>query len=137
MSNDQYDIDSKNSTSFESWDDEDLGLKTALLRGVYAYGFENPSPIQKQAIKPLIQRRDMIAQAQSGTGKTGAFVIGSLQILDETKPVTQALILAHTRELARQIYSVIEAMGSLLKVNTQLLVGGTSCLLYTSDAADE
>jgi len=126
MSSDHFDIDSKNSTSFESWDDEDLNLKTALLRGVYAYGFENPSPIQKMAIKPLIQRRDMIAQAQSGTGKTGAFVIGSLQILDETKPVTQALILAHTRELARQIYSVIEAMGSLLKINTQLLVGGTS-----------
>ena len=70
--------------SFESWDDEDtLSLKTKLLRGIYAYGFENPSPIQKKAIIPLVKRRDVIAQAQSGTGKTGAFVIGSLQILDE------------------------------------------------------
>ena len=58
MSSEQNDIDSKNNTTFESWDDEDLNLKTELLRGVYAYGFENPSPIQKQAIKPLIQRRD-------------------------------------------------------------------------------
>ena len=101
MSSTQHDIESNSSTSFESWDDEDLDLKLNLLRGVYAYGFENPSPIQKQAIIPLIKRHDMIAQAQSGTGKTGAFVIGSLQILDEKKPVTQVLILAHTRELAR------------------------------------
>lgn len=119
-------IDSKNMLTFESWDDEELNLKTGLLRGIYAYGFENPSPIQKRAIIPLIQRRDLIAQAQSGTGKTGAFVIGSLQILDEKKIATQALILAHTRELARQIYSVIQAMGNLLKIKTQLLVGGTS-----------
>lgn len=126
MSSEQTDIESNSSTSFESWDDEDLDLKLNLLRGVYAYGFENPSPIQKQAIIPLIKRHDMIAQAQSGTGKTGAFVIGSLQILDEKKPVTQVLILAHTRELARQIHSVIKAMGSLLKITSQLLVGGTS-----------
>ena len=126
MSCTQDEIDSKNPLIFESWDDEVLDLKTELLRGVYAYGFENPSPIQKRAIIPLIQRRDLIAQAQSGTGKTGAFVIGSLQILDEKKAATQALILAHTRELARQIYSVIQAMGNLLKIKTQLLVGGTS-----------
>ena len=126
MSCTRDEIDSKNMLTFESWDDEELNLKTGLLRGIYAYGFENPSPIQKRAIIPLIQRRDLIAQAQSGTGKTGAFVIGSLQILDEKKIATQALILAHTRELARQIYSVIQAMGNLLKIKTQLLVGGTS-----------
>ena len=126
MSCTEDEIDSKNPLIFESWDDEDLDLKTELLRGVYAYGFENPSPIQKRAIIPLMKRRDLIAQAQSGTGKTGAFVIGSLQILDEKKEATQVLILAHTRELARQIYSVIQAMGNLLKIKTQLLVGGTS-----------
>ena len=56
-------------TSFNSWDDEDLNLKQKLLRGIYSYGFEQPSPIQKEAIIPLINRKDIIAQAQSGTVK--------------------------------------------------------------------
>ena len=113
-------------TSFNSWDDEDLNLKQKLLRGIYSYGFEQPSPIQKEAIIPLINRKDIIAQAQSGTGKTGAFVIGALQILDENDKHTQALILAHTRELARQIFNVIKSIGQLINIKTQLLVGGTS-----------
>ena len=114
-------------TRFESWDDEDiLNLKQPLLRGIYSYGFEEPSPIQQQAIVPLIRKRDIIAQAQSGTGKTGAFVIGSLQLLDESKKAAQTLILAHTRELARQIYNVIKDIGNLMNVTTQLLIGGTS-----------
>ena len=113
--------------SFESWDDEDtLSLKIKLLRGIYAYGFENPSPIQKKAIIPLIKRRDVIAQAQSGTGKTGAFVIGALQILNENCYEPQVLILAHTRELARQIFKVVECLGCQLNMSHQLLVGGTS-----------
>jgi len=116
-----------NDARFESWDDEDkLNLKQPLLRGIYSYGFEEPSPIQQSAIIPLINRKDVIAQAQSGTGKTGAFVIGSLQLLDEKKKETQTLILAHTRELARQIFAVINNIGSLMDITTQLLIGGTS-----------
>lgn len=57
---------------------DDMGLKDNLLRGVYAYGFERPSPIQQRAIKPIIDGRDVIAQAQSGTGKTGTFAISLL-----------------------------------------------------------
>ena len=64
---------------FEEWEDENLNLHEKLLRGVYANGFETPSPIQKKALIPVIKRRDVIAQAQSGTGKTGAFVIFNLQ----------------------------------------------------------
>ena len=113
--------------SFESWDDEDtLSLKTKLLRGIYAYGFENPSPIQKKAIIPLVKRRDVIAQAQSGTGKTGAFVVGSLQVLDESLREPQILVLAHTRELARQIFKVVSSLGNQMDMSHQLLVGGTS-----------
>jgi len=113
--------------SFESWDDEDtLSLKTKLLRGIYAYGFENPSPIQKKAIIPLVKRRDVIAQAQSGTGKTGAFVVGSLQVLDESLLEPQILVLAHTRELARQICKVVSSLGNQMDMSHQLLVGGTS-----------
>ena len=62
----------------DQWDDENLDLKQALLRGIYAFGFEKPSAIQKQALYPMTVRpaNDIIAQAQSGTGKTGAFVTG-------------------------------------------------------------
>ena len=64
-----------------TWEDERLNLHTSLLRGIYAFGFEKPSPIQCKALGPMTssKNRDIIAQAQSGTGKTGAFVVGVLQ----------------------------------------------------------
>jgi len=114
------------------WDDPELGLDTNILRGVYAYGFEKPSPIQKKGIYPLTyrekngRRRDIIAQAQSGTGKTGCFVIGILQNIDFEKAQTQALILAPTHELAGQIFKVVENIGRFCNTAPQLLVGGTS-----------
>jgi translation initiation factor 4A len=110
------------------WDDEILDLKANLLRGIYAFGFEKPSSIQQKALYPMTLRpgKDIIAQAQSGTGKTGAFVTGTLQIIDEKKPVTQALILAPTHELASQTKQVMDDIGRFLKIKTQLLVGGTS-----------
>lgn len=81
---------------------EELNLHPDLLRGIYAFGFEKPSPIQEKGILPLINKRDTIAQAQSGTGKTATFSIGALQRLDFDSPNCQALILAPTRELAQQ-----------------------------------
>lgn len=108
-----------------SWDD--LNAKTALLRGIYAHGFEAPSPIQKKAIVPIFNKKDVIAQAQSGTGKTACFSIGTLQIIDENKAVPQAILLSPTRELAMQTKSVLDAIGGLMKgLQTQLLIGGTS-----------
>ena len=118
--------------TFESWEDETLNLKNQLLRGLYAFGFDTPSPIQKKAVGPMIstdkegKRNDIIAQAQSGTGKTGAFSVGVLEIVDAKKDYTQALILAPTHELANQIKSVITSLGNFLKIKIQLLVGGTS-----------
>jgi len=109
---------------FNSW--ETMSLKKNVLRGIYSYGFEKPSPIQKKAIKPLADKKDIIAQAQSGTGKTGAFCVGALQVVDETVNKTQIIILSPTRELSRQILHVLDNLGSILKVTTQLLVGGTS-----------
>lgn len=88
----------------ESFDD--MNLKEELLRGIYAYGFEKPSAIQQRAIMPCIQGRDVIAQAQSGTGKTATFSISILQQIDTTVRECQALILAPTRELAQQIQKV-------------------------------
>jgi len=114
------------------WDDPDLDLRPNILRGIFAYGFEKPSPIQKKGLIPLVQpgckgkRRDILAQAQSGTGKTACFGVGSLQIIDSTKDETQVLILAPTHELASQIKSVVSDIGRFDKVKVQLLVGGTS-----------
>lgn len=70
-----------------NWDEsadkfDDLGLKEEILRGIYGYGFNKPSPIQQKGILPIIQGHDTIAQAQSGTGKTGAFTIATLQTID-------------------------------------------------------
>lgn len=118
-------------TKINSWDDKNLNLKNELLRGIYSYGFESPSSIQKLALHPLIYgenevERDIIAQAQSGTGKTGTFVVGCLQMIDEKKGDLQALIMAPTHELARQIKNVVDKIGLYLKINSMLLVGGTS-----------
>merc|ERR1712088_668585 len=80
---------------------------TKLVRGIYGYGFEKPSSIQQRAIVPCIKGMDVIAQAQSGTGKTATFAISILQGIDTSIKSVQALVLAPTRELANQIIKVI------------------------------
>ena len=110
--------------AYSSFDDMDL--KTNLLRAIYAYGFEKPSSIQQRGIIPLAKGGDIIAQAQSGTGKTATFSIGILQKIDESKGHCQALILAPTRELAGQINKVIDALGAYMKVKPYLCIGGQS-----------
>jgi len=107
----------------ESFDD--LPLHENLLRGIYSYGFEKPSAIQQRGIAPLLKGRDTIGQAQSGTGKTATFVIGTLQKIDYSSRATQALILAPTRELALQIQKVALALGDYLKVRCHACIGGT------------
>ena len=104
---------------------EDLDLKEDLIRGIYSSGYEKPSVIQQKAIKPLIDGRDVIGQAQSGTGKTATFSIGMLQLIDEKVPRTQALILSHTRELSLQILNVIQSLSKYMNITTNLSVGGT------------
>lgn len=107
----------------ESFDE--LNLKKDLLRGIYGYGFDKPSSIQQKAILPIIKGKDVIAQAQSGSGKTWTFVIGSLELIDLSKLEVQALILAPTRELAQQIYNVYTFIGEFLKVKVLNLIWGT------------
>lgn len=114
-----------------TWDEvvtsfEDMNLDNDLLRGVFAYGFERPSAIQQRAIAPCIKGHDVIAQAQSGTGKTATFSIAVLQNINTSIPECQALILAPTRELAQQIQKVVIALGDHLKVKCHACVGGTS-----------
>lgn len=110
---------------FSSW--EDLEIDINILRGVYSYGFEKPSPIQRKSIISMIDGKDIIAQAQSGTGKTGAFTVGALCSIDTELSQTQVLLLAPTRELAKQTYNVIESIGSYIDtLKIKLLVGGTN-----------
>lgn len=105
---------------------DNMNLKPELLRGIYAYGFEKPSAIQQRAILPLASGHDLIAQAQSGTGKTATFAIGSLQRQDLSKPVKlQTLILAPTRELAQQIQRVVLALGDYMGSICHACIGGT------------
>ena len=109
----------------ERWDD--MNLKDELLRGIYAYGFENPSDIQKKAILPMVSGKDLIAQAQSGSGKTGTFAISTLQKIDTTQSTTQALILAPTHELAKQISRVLIDIGQYIEgLVVKTLIGGSS-----------
>jgi len=111
-------------TNITNWDD--LNLKTNLLRGIYANGFEKPSEIQQLAIQPVIEGRDVIAQAQSGTGKTGTFTISTLQLIDTSFKETQAIIIAPTRELVTQIFSVVNVLSSFMDdFQSKLLMGGT------------
>ena len=111
--------------TINDWDD--LNLKTDLLRGIYSYGFEKPSDIQKKAIYPIITHNDVIAQAQSGSGKTGAFSVSALQVVDTNVCETQVLIIAPTRELVNQIYSVITNIGNNMQgLYVKSLVGGSS-----------
>jgi len=104
---------------------DQLGIKENLLRGVYAYGFEKPSIIQHKAVPILMTGKDVIAQAQSGTGKTGAFSIGSLNNVDEDLKETQIIILSPTRELADQSFKVITELSSYTKITSCKVIGGT------------
>ncbi|KAJ4461156.1 putative ATP-dependent RNA helicase FAL1 [Paratrimastix pyriformis] len=104
---------------------DDLQLKSPLLRGVFAYGFEKPSVIQQKAIKPILTRRDVIAQAQSGTGKTATFSIALLQLVDENVHEVQSLVLSPTRELATQSAKVMSTLAQYMNVKIFCLVGGT------------
>ncbi|PAA55909.1 hypothetical protein BOX15_Mlig011711g5, partial [Macrostomum lignano] len=105
---------------------EDMKLKPELLRGIYAYGFERPSAIQQRAIKQIVSGRDVIAQAQSGTGKTATFSISALQVIDTQTRETQVLIMAPTRELASQIQKVVLAIGDYMNVQCHASYGGTN-----------
>jgi hypothetical protein len=111
--------------AIQTWDQ--LNIKPELLRGIYANGWENPSEIQKKSVTPILSGRDIISQAQSGSGKTGTFSIGTLESIDTSLKHTQAIIIAPTHELARQITSVITTLGNFMEgLVIKTMLGGTS-----------
>jgi translation initiation factor 4A len=109
-------------TEYKNFDD--FGLNEQLLRGIYSMGYSSPSPIQRKAIKPLMDHKDLIAQAQSGTGKTATFLIGSLNQVDLTLERPQVIILCPNHELAQQIYYNFECISQYTKIKGALLIGG-------------
>lgn len=101
-----------------------LGLSGAALRGVAAAGFEAPTPIQERAIPVLLSGNDLVAQAQTGTGKTAAFALPMIEQLDVERPVPQALVLAPTRELAIQVAEAIYTLGRERALRVLPIYGG-------------
>lgn len=119
-------MNSSSIIEYEKWD-HIPNINPTILRGIYNCGFENPSPIQKKAISPIIEKKSIIAQAQSGTGKTCAFTSGGLHLINTELNVTQVLILLPTRELAHQVHDVVLQLSKYLdNFKSYLLVGGTS-----------
>lgn len=105
-------------------DFEDMGFLTEeLFLGIHEYGFKRPSPIQSRTIHIINSGSDLIAQSQSGTGKTGAFTIGSLSRIDPSKCYPQVIIVANTRDLASQIAKVTESISNRMNVKVCLCVG--------------
>ena len=118
--------------TFSKWDDLDIDPK--ILRGIYSYGFETPSPIQSKSIISICKGYDVIAQAQSGTGKTASFTIGTLSQINTSDNYIQAIILAPTRELATQIANVVTSIGCMIEnIKIKTIMGGTS---INEDASD-
>ena len=107
---------------FEKFDQ--MGLAEDILHGIFSVGFERPSAIQKRAIVQVIKGKDIIAQSQSGTGKTATFSIGVLSRIDRDKKTSQAIILGPTRELAKQIFGVIQDLSKNTEITSRLLIGG-------------
>lgn len=118
--------------TFSKWDELDIDPK--ILRGIYSYGFETPSPIQCKSIISICKGRDIIAQAQSGTGKTASFTIGTLSHIDTESNYTQSIILAPTRELATQISNVVQSISCMMtNVRIKTIIGGTSIIRDCDD----
>lgn len=107
-----------------------LGLSDALLKAVSKQGYTQPSPIQQKAIPLILERKDVLASAQTGTGKTAGFTLPMLQILSQSQPLRQrpirALILTPTRELAAQVYENIKEYSAFLDIKSAVIFGGVN-----------
>jgi ATP-dependent RNA helicase DeaD len=102
---------------------ENLGLKKEIVKRVKEIGFEKPSPIQEKAIPVILKGKDIIAQAQTGTGKTAAFALPILSMMQKNQ---KALVITPTRELAIQVSEEIFKFGKYLNIHTATVYGGSS-----------
>jgi ATP-dependent RNA helicase DeaD len=103
---------------------EELGLSEPILRAITKLGYEEPTPIQARTIQRVMDNADVIAQAQTGTGKTGAFALPIIQKLDPNLRLPQALVLTPTRELAVQVAEAFHSYGQFMAVSVLPVYGG-------------
>src|SRR3954466_5233023 len=103
---------------------KDLGLSESTLEALAHLGYASPTPIQEQAIPPLLEGRDVIGQAQTGTGKTAAFGLPMVEYADPSDPAVQALVLTPTRELCIQVTQALRAYGASKNLNVVAVFGG-------------
>ena len=103
----------------------DLGLGEDICRGVAELGFEKPTPIQAQAIPEIVRGADVLGIAQTGTGKTAAFVLPIIERLQKPGG-PRALVISPTRELAQQIHEAVLAMGRCRNIQAAIIIGGES-----------
>lgn len=113
---------------------ESLGLSENILKGVYSYGFINPSDIQQKGIGVITSKKDCILQSQSGTGKTATYLLGTLHNLDEQTKGIQTVIITPTRELAEQVYDVAKKLSKYTNLKIVLCVGGTNIGTFKKEA---
>jgi ATP-dependent RNA helicase RhlE len=108
----------------------DLGLSSAIVKAVEEKGYTKPSPIQEKAIPPILSGKDILASAQTGTGKTAGFTLPVLQYLSETKHIKyrplRALVLTPTRELAAQVYDNIREYSKYVNIKSTVVFGGVN-----------
>jgi ATP-dependent RNA helicase DeaD len=102
----------------------DLGLEPTLLEAIRDVGYDSPSPIQEQAIPPLLEGSDVIGQAQTGSGKTAAFGLPMLQYVDPIEREVQGLVLTPTRELCIQVTQALRAYGAHKRIDVVAVFGG-------------
>ena len=124
---------SKNLDFYDKFEDPELGLKDEILKGIYSYGYEKPSQIQRVGIKPIIDKRDIVIQSHSGTGKTATFIIGLLQNIDPLLLQTQCIVISNTRELADQTYKVFLQLSKYTNIKGNLCIGGDMQYKYNTE----
>ncbi|MCG8502039.1 MAG: DEAD/DEAH box helicase, partial [Firmicutes bacterium] len=105
---------------------QDLQLSTSMEKGIEDLGFEEPTPIQAQAIPYIMEGRDVIGQAQTGTGKTAAFGIPALEMIEQDVKRVQVLVLCPTRELANQVADELNKLSRYKKIKILPVYGGQS-----------
>ena len=128
---------SKNLDFYNSFEDPELGINNEVLKGIYNYGYEKPSQIQRIGIKPIIDGHDIVIQSHSGTGKTATFIIGLLHRIDTSINKPQCIIISNTRELACQTQKVFLSLSSYSGVKCNLCIGGDLQFKYNVENIKE
>ena len=129
---DNYDI-SESLEYIDAFESDKLGLNENIMKGIYNYGYERPSPIQRVGIKPIIDGNDIVIQSHSGTGKTATFIIGLLQRIDPALSSTQCIIISNTRELSDQTFKVFNSLSRFTNIKCNKCIGGDLQYKYSSD----